>query len=206
MPERTPVTAVLSERALFGTNLAKCFINTAEGKKSPENESRYRHPKSLNRNFLIETVINSGIPPGDIRRLAVDSARAISRFGIKNAITVLEKRRAEGDKVILLSSTPGFLLDELCRIVPVVDEIVAPSVQKTKAGSRDWWTITPADFDYAENLKSYVATNPNVDLGYCLGSGFDDVAVMTQFAHPIAVQPHVAFGHHAASHQWDIIK
>tara|TARA_B100000446_G_scaffold69292_1_gene65827 strand:+ start:23730 stop:24401 length:672 start_codon:yes stop_codon:yes gene_type:complete len=138
-------------------------------------------------------------------------SQVIEPMMLPKAKALLEQHRRDGDYLLIITSTNGFITEPIARALHV-DDILATDAEIVNDRYTGKMTGTPCFQEgkitrlhqWLENATSK-GFDGNLEHCYFYSDSINDLPLMLEVAHPIAVDPDDALRAHAQEAGWDII-
>jgi len=125
---------------------------------------------------------------------------------LPKAQQLIEQKRQTGHDLLIITATNRFITQPIAELLNI-DQLIAPEVEQ-KNGQYTGKTYGIPSFGQGKvtRLQTWLKQQQkNLKNSYFYSDSHNDIPLLQQVTHPIAVDPDTKLQNHAKTHGWDII-
>ena len=130
----------------------------------------------------------------------------IEPMRLSRAYDLIQQHRDAGDRLLIITSTNRFIVEPICQSLGI-DELLATDLEMIDGRYTGKIVGTPTYREgKVERFNQWLAENNEQSEGsYFYSDSINDLPLLLQVTHPVAVDPDAPLREEAASRGWDII-
>jgi HAD superfamily hydrolase (TIGR01490 family) len=147
------------------------------------------------------------IPRAELDQLHREFMRTvIEPMRLSRADDLIRQHRDAGDRLLIITSTNRFIVEPICQSLGI-DELLATDLEMIDGRYTGKIVGTPTYREgKVERFNQWLAENNEQSEGsYFYSDSINDLPLLLQVTHPVAVDPDAPLREEAASRGWDII-
>ena len=147
------------------------------------------------------------IPSDDLRQLHREFMQTvIAPMRLDRADHLIQQHREAGDRLLVITSTNRFIVEPICRSLGI-DELLATDLEIIDGRYTGKIVGTPTYREgKVERFNQWLAENNEQSEGsYFYSDSINDLPLLLQVSHPVAVDPDAPLREEATTRGWDII-
>ena len=147
------------------------------------------------------------IPSDDLRQLHREFMQTvIAPMRLDRADHLIQQHREAGDRLLVITSTNRFIVEPICRSLGI-DELLATDLEIIDGRYTGKIVGTPTYREgKVERFNQWLAENNEQSEGsYFYSDSINDLPLLLQVSHPVAVDPDEPLREEAMTRGWDII-
>ena len=132
--------------------------------------------------------------------------KVIAPMRLSRADDLIQQHRDAGDRLLVITSTNRFIVEPICRSLGI-DELLATDLEIVGGRYTGKIVGTPTYKEgKVERFNQWLAENNEQSQGsYFYSDSINDLPLLLQVDHPVAVDPDAPLRQEAATRGWDII-
>jgi len=147
------------------------------------------------------------IPPAELEQLHREFMQTVvAPMRLQRAEDLIQQHRDAGDRLLVITSTNRFIVEPICQSLGI-DELLATDIEMVDGRYTGKVLGTPTYREgKVERFNQWLAeNNEQSDGSYFYSDSINDLPLLLQVTHPVAVDPDAQLQEEALSRGWDII-